>query len=277
MYPDLKAKRVLITGASGGLGAAMAKAFGGCGARVVVHYRSRSTGANATREAVEHAGGEACVLRADLRSETQLTRLAEQALACWDGLDILVNNAGIVLKSSALDAGAAHWNDSFAINARAPYLLSRLIARHWIDRGQAGCILHNSSIHAVNSTQWFGVYAASKAALEAMSKVMALEWAPHAIRVNCIAPGVVPVERTAETLRQTEDLWLPHIPAGRFGAPEDIARMALHLCSEAAAWITGQSFAVDGGMLARIDMPRRPPPPTPETPEAPDPDRDPDR
>ena len=135
MHPDLKSKRVLITGASGGLGAGMAKAFGGSGARVVVHYRSRAAGAEACRQAVLEAGGEAQVLQADLRSEAQLRRLADQALACWDGLDILINNAGVVLKSSVLDAGAEHWDDSFAINARAPYLLSRLVAGHWIERG----------------------------------------------------------------------------------------------------------------------------------------------
>ncbi len=272
MHPDLKTKRVLITGASGGLGAAMARAFGACGARVIVHYRSRAAGAEASRQAVLAAGGEARVLQADLRSEAQLNRLAEQAMACWDGLDILINNAGVVLKSSVLDARADHWDDSFAVNARAPYLLSRLVAGQWIERGQPGCILHNSSIHAANSTQWFGIYAATKAAIEAMGKVMALEWAPYNIRVNSIAPGVVPVERTAEALGRAEHLWRPHLPAGRFGTPEDIAGMALYLCSDAASWITGQSFAVDGGMLARIDMPQRPQPPAPPPPQPLDPD-----
>ena len=272
MHPDLQSKRVLITGASGGLGAAMAKAFGTCGARVVVHYRSRAAGAEATRQAVLAAGGEARVLQADLRSEARLQQLAEQALACWGGLDILINNAGVVLKSSVLDAGATHWDDSFAINARAPYLLSRLVAGHWIESGQPGCILHNSSIHAVNSTQWFAIYAATKAAIEAMGKVMALEWARHGIRVNSIAPGVVPVERTAEALGQAEHLWQPHLPLGRFGTPEDVARMALFLCSEAANWITGQSFPVDGGMLARIDMPPRPKPLAPPPPHPIDPE-----
>ena len=96
---------------------------------------------------------------------------------------------------------------------------------------------------------------------------MALEWAPHGIRVNCIAPGVVPVERTAEVLQNNADSWMPHIPLGRFGTPQDIANLCVYLCSDKASWITGQSYLVDGGMLSRLDILRRPQPPVPPDPD----------
>ncbi len=266
-YADLKRKRVLVTGASGGLGAGIAKAFGRHGCKVIVHYRTRQEGAKGTVSAIDGAGGEAIMLRADLRNEKAIESLVSRAVERWDGLDILVNNAGIVLKASVLDADAALWDDSLNINLRAPYLLSRLVAKQMIDAGNGGCILNNSSIHAKVSAQYFGVYAATKAGLEAFSRVMALEWAHHDIRVNCIAPGVVPVERTRETLEITKDDWMPYLPAARFGLPEDIAELAVFLCSETASWITGQSFTVDGGLTARMHVPRRAQPPLPPRPD----------
>lgn len=267
VYSELRNKRVLITGASGGLGAAMARAFADNGARVLVHYFRREEGARQTLTDIEAKGSEGLLYRADLRSESAIEALAAFAQAQWDGVDILINNAGVVLKACVMDVGAEYWDDSQAVNLRAPYLLSRLMATQMIEQGREGVILNNSSIHARNSVQYFSAYAASKAGLEAMSRVMALEWAPHDIRVNCIAPGVVPVERTEEVLQDSKDLWMPHIPLQHYGRPEDIAQLALYLCSEQAGWVTGQSFAADGGMLARMDMPRRPKPPRPPRPE----------
>jgi glucose 1-dehydrogenase len=266
-YPDLKNKRVLITGASGGLGAFIARAFGEHQARVIVHYRTRGQGAEQTAAAISQAGGEAVVLQADLRSEAALNQLADEAWAHWDGIDILINNAGVVLKASALDAGAEYWDDSLNINLRAPYLLSRRIAGRMIERGQPGVILHNTSIHGHKSVAYFSAYAASKAGLESLTRVQALEWAEHGIRVNAFAPGVVPVERTEQALAQAAGAWMPHLPLGRYGEAKDIAELALFLASEASGWTTGQSYVADGGMLSRIDMPRRPQPDLPPLPD----------
>jgi glucose 1-dehydrogenase len=267
-YSDLAGKRVLITGASGGLGADMARSFSAQGARVVVHYRTRKAGAKATLDAIRAQGGEAVLMQADLRSEAALDNLAEAAWRQWGGLDVLINNAGVVLKASILDATADYWDDTLNINLRAPYLLSRSVARRMIDTGVRGVILHNTSIHAYKSVQSFSAYAASKAALESLSQVQALEWAPHGIRVNAFAPGVVPVERTEAALKASAADWQPHIPLGDFGSAEHISALAMFLASEASGWTTGQSFVADGGMLARIDMPQRP---TPDLPPLPDP------
>jgi glucose 1-dehydrogenase len=263
MYEDLVGKRVLVTGASGGLGAAIAKAFGTRGCRVLVHYHTRQEGANRTRQAIGHTAGSALSFCADLRSAKAIEQLVDFTITNWGGIDVLVNNAGVVVKADILEAGTTYWDETLNVNLRAPYLLSRQVANHLIKEGHQGNILHISSIHATRSVQYFSAYAASKAGLEAMGQVMALEWAPYKIRVNCIAPGVVPVERTQEILQAQRDQWMPHIPLDRYGQPEEIAELAVYLSSKAAEWITGQTFVVDGGMLARMDMPRRPKPSLP--------------
>jgi len=267
MHEDLIGKRVLVTGASGGLGSAIAKTFGTQGCRVLVHYRTRKTGAEQTARIIEQTAGTALPFRADLRSERAVEDLVNFIIDRWGGIDVLVNNAGVVLKAEVLDAGPAYWDDTLNVNLRAPYLLSRHVAKQMMRESIRGNILNISSIHATRSVQHFSAYAASKAGLEAMSRVMALEWAPYKIRVNCIAPGVVPVERTQETLQTQKENWMPHIPLERYGQPEEIAKMALYLCNKNAEWITGQSFVVDGGMLARMDMPRRSKPPLPPLPD----------
>ncbi len=250
----LSGKVVLITGASGGLGAAMARSFGREGATVAVHYRTRKMGAEQVLEDIRSSGGEAEMFYADLRNELEINALVDAVVAEYGQIDCLVNNAGVVLKAYAEDTDADHWDDTLNVNLRAPHLLSRAALPH-IPEG--GCVIHNSSIHAKNTVQNFAAYAASKAGLEALAKAQALEWAEQGVRVNCIAPGVVPVERTHEVLEAAKEAWLPHIPQQRYGLPADIAEMTLYLASEQASWITGQSFVVDGGMAVRMDMPNR--------------------
>jgi len=247
-------KVVLITGASGGIGAGIARLFAKQGAMVAVHYRTRKEGANNVVEDIITAGGHAVKFYADLRSETAINHLVAEVVKEFGDVNCLVNNAGIVLKTYLEDTSSELWDDILNINLRAPHLLSRAILPHLCE---GASVIHNTSIHAKTSVPNFGAYAASKAALESLAQVQALEWAERGIRVNCVAPGVVPVERTAEALQASSADWLPHIPCGRYGMVEDIAKMTLWLASEHANWVTGQSFVVDGGMTARMDMPRR--------------------
>jgi len=258
-------KVVLITGASGGIGAGMARLFAKHRATVAVHYRTREEGANKVVDDIIAAGGQAKTFYADLRSEKAINRLVVEVIKAFDVIDCLVNNAGIVLKTYLKDTSSELWDDILNINLRAPHLLSQAVLPHLRD---GGSVIHNTSIHAKNSVPNFGAYAASKAALESLAQVQALEWAERGIRVNCVAPGVVPVERTTEALQAASKDWLPHIPRGRYGTVEEIAEMTLWLASDRAGWVTGQSFVVDGGMTARIDMPKRDriaPPPAPDS------------
>ena len=254
MELGLQGKVVLITGASGGIGAGMAKAFAREGAVVAIHYRTREAGAQQVFDAIKDAGGQAAPFYADLRLETEINRLINAVVAQFGRIDCLINNAGVVLKAYAEDTDAEHWDDTLSVNLRAPHLLSRA-ALPYIPKG--GSVIHNSSIHAKNTVQNFAAYAASKAGLEALAKAQALEWAEKGVRVNCIAPGVVPVERTQAVLEAAKEDWLPHIPQQRYGCVEDIAEMTLYLASQQAQWVTGQSFVVDGGMACRMDMPKR--------------------
>ena len=266
MYADLKGKRVLVTGSSSGIGAGIATAFARQGARLLLHFRRNEEGAQAIAQQVREAGAEAFVFGADLRYEKAIDALLSFSDKRWGGLDVLVNNAGVVLKASAADATSIYWDNVLNINLRAPYLLSRGAARRMIAAGNGGTILNISSVYAEKCPQNYSAYAASKAGLEALTRGLALEWAPHRIRVNAVAPGVVPVERTRAILEETAGDWLPRLPLGRYGKPEDIGMLSVFLCSEASAWTTGQTYTCDGGMIARPNVPDRAKPPLPPLP-----------
>ncbi len=168
LFASLKNRRVLVTGASSGIGAGIARAFGACGARLLIHYRSSATGAQATADAVTALGGEATIVQADLRAEAAIDQLFAEVDRLWGGIDVLVNNAGIVPKGSALATTAASWDDTLNINLRAPYLLSRHAARRMIDAGQGGNIINITSVAGTRSAEMMSAYAASKAALDAL-------------------------------------------------------------------------------------------------------------
>lgn len=189
-------------------------------------------------------------------------------------LDILVNNAGIVTKLAMEDdddESLSSYHETMAINLHAPLRLMRLAHRHMKSttissnsggkRG-SGVIINNTSIHGTRSVEYMTSYAATKAALESLTRGLALEYAPDNIRVNAIAPGVVPVERTAAIFDRggISEMWKPYMPIGRFGTVEDIAHATLLLATN--EWMTGTILTVDGGMMARANMPIRPKPPS---------------
>ncbi|MEM7127782.1 MAG: SDR family oxidoreductase [Chloroflexota bacterium] len=266
IYSELKETRVLITGASSGIGAGIARAFGTNGAQVLVQYRGNPTGAQQTVAQIDDAGGSGASVQADLRSEQTIDALFEHIDQTWGGIDILVNNAGIVHKGSALETTSDYWDNTMNINLRAPYLLSRHAARRMIDGGNGGNIVNITSIAGTRSGEYSSAYSASKAALDALTRILALEWAPHGIRVNAVGPGVVPVERQQERLHAAAEQWMPHIPLGRYGTPEDIAAVVLFLCSQGASWVTGQTYLCDGGALARANSPMGAAPKLPDPP-----------
>lgn len=265
-YTELQSSRVLVTGASSGIGAGIAQAFGASGARVLVQYRSKPDKAQEVVEQINEAGGQGLCHTADLRSESTIDGLFNFVDSELGGIDILINNAGIVHKGSALDTTSAYWDNTMNINLRAPYLLMRQAARRMIDQQTGGSIVNITSIAGARSGPYASAYAASKAALDSLTSVLALEWAPHNIRVNAVGPGVVPVERQQERLLAAEDEWMNYIPIGRFGRPDDVASVVLFLCSEGASWVTGQTYICDGGALAQGSGPNGNPPELSELP-----------
>lgn len=259
MSGDIAGKRCVVTGASGGIGAAIAVALGSRGCRVVLHYNTREAGVLETARRVREAGGtvDACV-RADFRSPAAVEGLWKHVDDVWDGVDVLVNNAGVVTKRAASEGSFDAWDATLNVNLHAPYKLAcGAKARMPND----GCIVMMSSVHGQRSVEWMSAYAASKAALDSLTRSLSVEWAP--IRVVGVAPGPVPVERTAARMMtdEVQDLWRPHLPLGTMGHVDQIADATLWLIeSQASAWVTGQTITLDGGMSARTNMPIRPRP-----------------
>ncbi len=250
-------KNYLITGSSGGIGAGIAKALAQEGANVGIHYCNRYDGALKTQELVETFGVKSAIYRANFESIEEIKALVNTFMDDFGRIDGLISNAGLVFKASIEDADEDHWMRVMQINLHAPYILSREFLPHL--KTTQGVILHISSIHAQHQTEYLSAYASSKAGLHSLMKSQALEWAEYGIRINAIAPGVIPVERTQAyfSQEQNRELWLPHVPLNRLGKVEDIAQMALFLCSDKASWITGQSFTIDGGLVARSNYPKR--------------------
>jgi len=189
----------------------------------------------------------------------------------WGGdpLDILVNNAGLITKMASDDDDdtLSSWHETMAVNLHAPLQISRLAYRRMrkSSGGNGGVIVNVSSIHGSRSVEWMTAYAASKAALDSLTRGLALEYAVDGVRVNAVAPGIVPVERTVAALSDpaAQELWTPHLPVGRMGTVEEIGEATVQLCVN--EWMSGTILTVDGGMMARANMPFRPRPPAPNT------------
>ena len=278
---SLLGKKALVTGASGGIGAAIAKTLAKNGAHVLVHYNTRKEGAQRTCEIIQKEGG-VCdgMVQCDFRSPNAINKMWNVVVEdLWKGqIDILVNNAGIVTKLAVEDDddSMTAWHETMAVNLHAPLQLSKLAFENMkineenkeCHTNRGGNIIMNSSIHGSISVEYMNAYAASKAALDSLTRGLSCEWAPYGVRVNAVAPGIVPVERTAAILSKTEaqQMWLPHLPCGRMGDVDEIADSVLYICN--ADWMTGSILTIDGGMTARSNMPRRPRPLKAKTPAA---------
>jgi len=260
---SLVGKRVLVTGSSGGIGRGIALELGGRqGCDVFVHYNERQQGAERTAAEIKAAGGScAGIVQADFRNVAEIHRLYRELDAIWpEGMDILINNAGIVSKVALEDdSDLSAWHECMAVNLHAPRLLSQLaLPRMKLRNG--GVIINVSSIHGEKSNEYMAPYAASKSALDSLTRSMAIEYAVHNVRVNAIAPGVVPVERTADAFadQSVTKSWADRIPVRRLGTVEEIAAVTVPLIQN--EWVTGSIWQIDGGMMARCNMPDRPRP-----------------
>ncbi len=255
--PVLQGQRALVTGASSGIGASIAKALAVAGAKVVVNYAGGADRAQAVVEHIQAAGGEALAIRADVSREDQVEAMFAQMFEAWDSIDILVNNAGLQKDAPLVEMSLADWQQVLDINLTGQFLCSRAAAREFLRRGVvpelsrvAGKIICMSSVHDV--IPWAGHvnYATSKGGVSMLMKTMAQELAPHRIRVNAISPGAIktPINTAAWMTPDAEAELLKLIPCRRVGEPEDIARATVWLASDASDYITGATLYVDGGM-----------------------------
>ena len=239
----LDGRAALVTGASGGIGAAIARALHAQGAKVVLS----GTRQERLEELAATLGGSAFVCAADLRDATEPNALVEAAEKAAGPLHILVNNAGMTRDMLALRMSDADWQSVLDVDLSAPFRLARAAMRGMLRR-RAGRIVSVSSIVGATGNPGQANYAAAKAGLVGMSKSMAQEVASRGITVNVVAPGFVDTAMT-EALTATQKAKLAEqIPLGRIGQPEDIAGAVVYLASDEAAWVTGATLHVNGGM-----------------------------
>ncbi len=241
---DLKGKNALVTGATGGIGGAIAKALHGQGAAVALS----GTNAEKLETLATELGERVFVLPCDLRNRPAVAQLAETAEKTLGQVDILVNNAGITHDNLFMRMKDEEWDDVIAVNLSSVFVLTRGILRGMMRR-RAGRIVNIASISGVFGNPGQGNYAASKAGLVGMTKSLAREVASRGITANCISPGFISTAMTdALTEKQVEAI-AAAIPAQTFGKPEDIAAAAVFFASDEAAYVTGETMHVNGGMI----------------------------
>jgi 2-dehydro-3-deoxy-D-gluconate 5-dehydrogenase len=246
----LDGKVALVTGASAGLGAAVAVALAEAGADVAAHGNSRTP--EATCGLVRGAGRRGFALRGDLADRGTPRRLVEGVLGEFGRLDILFNNAGTIRRAPAAEYAEGDWDAVIEVNLSSVFRLSQLAGRHMIERGR-GKIVNVASLLSFQGGVTVPAYAASKGAVAQLTKALANEWASKGVNVNAIAPGYMKTDNTA-ALQKDETRSrqiLERIPAGRWGEPEDLAGAAVFLCSAAADYLHGHVLVVDGGWLGR--------------------------
>jgi glucose 1-dehydrogenase len=253
----LAGQKALVTGASSGIGRAVAVALGGAGADVVVNYRSGDEEAREVVDAIKEKGSNAVAIQADVSKEDQVQAMFARMFDKFGTIDILINNAGLQKDAPFEQMTLQDWNTVINVNLTGQFLCAREAVREFKRRGvrkeiscAAGKIICMSSVHDV--IPWAGHvnYAASKGGVMMMMKSIAQETAPHRIRVNSISPGAIrtPINRPAWETPEAYAQLLKLIPYKRIGEPEDVARAAVWLASDEADYITGTSLYVDGGM-----------------------------
>jgi 3-oxoacyl-[acyl-carrier protein] reductase len=250
MSSKLQGKVAVVTGASKGIGAAIAKRLAAEGASVVVNYSSSKEGADRVVSEIKAGGGKAVAIQANVAKQADIERLFAEARHAFDRLDILVNNAGIYDFAPLENVTPEHFHKQFDLNVLGLLLVSQQAAKHFGTAG--GSIVNISSALAHSPMATASVYSATKAAVDAITKALAKELGPRKIRVNSINPGMVETEGlhgsgiAASDFRKTMEA---QTPLGRIGQPDDIAPAAVFFASADSSWITGETLTISGGLV----------------------------
>jgi glucose 1-dehydrogenase/3-oxoacyl-[acyl-carrier protein] reductase len=249
MNGRLRGKRALITGASAGIGRAIAETFIVQGADVFITARTDEAGARAVIALAEHLGQRAGFTLMDAAS-TSTDALIEEAQAAIGPVDILVNNPAFITRTPFLELSEDEYEQTLAVNLRFPFFMAQRFARDCIARKQGGSIINISSVSAFKAVSRMSAYQASKAALSMLTRSCAVELAPYGIRVNTISPGLTATSGNANQWRDAPEIWQnrkKEIPMQRAGIPSDMAGAAILLASDESSWMTGADLVIDGG------------------------------
>ena len=253
MQIDLTGQKALVTGASRGLGRAIALSLARAGADVVITYEKSADKAQAVADEIKALGRHGEAIQADSASAQAIQDAVTHAARSLGGLDILVNNAGLIRREDAINFSERDWDDVMDLNIKSVFFMSQAAAKHFIAQGNGGKIVNIASMLSFQGGIRVPSYTASKSAVMGVTRLLANEWAKHNINVNAIAPGYMATNNTqqlrADEQRSAEIL--DRIPAGRWGLPGDLMGPVVFLASSASDYINGYTVAVDGGWLAR--------------------------
>jgi len=244
-------KVAIVTGAGTGIGQGIAKRLGSEGAKIIVDYIGDPGGAEETCGAIQQSGGEAMTVEADVTNLDEVRKLVDAAWTRFGSADILVNNAGMEHKADFWDTTEADYDKVMSVNLRGPFFLTQEFVRRLRDTKKPGRIINISSVHEDTVFPGFSTYCCSKGGLRMLMRDLAVELGALGITVNNVAPGAIatPINKTLLEDKPKLDALLKNIPLGRLGTPDDVAGTVAFLASEDAAYVTGATFVVDGGLM----------------------------
>jgi len=249
MQFTLESRTALVTGASKGVGKGIALELARCGCDIAVNYNSDARGAEATAAEIRALGRQALTVAADVGLATDVDRMFEEVLRRFPRLHILVNNAGMQTWKPLLDLEEADWDRVLRTNLKGCFLCTQRAGRHMREYGGGSIVNIGSGCNRIPFPN-LSNYTASKGGIEMFSKSAAIELAKHGIRVNCVAPGAIEIERTRQEASDYAKTWAGVTPLGRVGQPVDVARAVAFLAGDSADFITGQTLFVDGGLFS---------------------------
>jgi len=242
----LKNRIAIVTGASRGIGRAIALRLSGAGATVVCNYAASKEKAEAVVSEIQAAGGTALAYKADVKNFAEVEKMAQDIIEKLGRVDILVNNAGVNRDQLILQMTPEEWREVIETNLYGTFHCTKAVTQQMMFQ-KSGRIINISSVAGDRGGRGQSNYAASKGAVNAFTRAAAVELALKKITVNAVAPGVIETEMSQEVLRRAKELVMDHIPLKRLGTADDVARLVVFLASDDAAYITGQVFNVDGG------------------------------